>query len=42
VYTKVDEWRVSIPALFKAPSAAVRKFVQKKGVKTAEPAGVME
>jgi len=37
VYTKVDEWRESVPALFRGPSALFKRFSRKKGLEGAEP-----
>jgi hydrophobic/amphiphilic exporter-1 (mainly G- bacteria), HAE1 family len=42
VYTKVDEWKVSIPALFKTPSTLLRKLLQRWKPKASSPAGVLD
>jgi len=42
VYTKVDDWKASIPALFKGPSALLRKLLRGWKGKPASPAGVLD
>jgi HAE1 family hydrophobic/amphiphilic exporter-1 len=42
VYTKVDEWKVSIPALFKGPSALLRKLPQGWRGRSSSPEGVLD
>jgi HAE1 family hydrophobic/amphiphilic exporter-1 len=40
VYTKVDEWKVSVPALFKGPSTLLSKVIRRRG--SSSPAGVLD
>jgi HAE1 family hydrophobic/amphiphilic exporter-1 len=40
VYTKVDEWKVSVPALFKGPSTLLSKVIRRRG--SSSPAGALD
>ncbi|MGA9119145.1 MAG: efflux RND transporter permease subunit, partial [Bacteroidota bacterium] len=41
VYTKIDEWRESIPVLFAKPSAIFRRFAGRRGLSDPEPIGAL-
>ena len=42
VYTKVDEWKTSVPALFRNPSAIFRKQKARRDVGSMNPVPALE